>query len=136
MRSLHTTRKPIAALVIVALGALSISWAPAHAAMISTAEILKQTQQDHERDRVRMFFDRSEVRRQLEAWGVKGEEAKAWVDSLTDEEIAEITARIDQMPAGAGALGTLVGVAFLVFLVLLITDILGYTDVFPFIKAR
>jgi hypothetical protein len=136
MRSLHTTRKLVAALVIVALGALSISWAPAHAAMISTAEILKQTQQDHERDRVRMFFDRSEVRRQLEAWGVKGEEAKAWVDSLTDEEIAEITARIDQMPAGAGALGTLVGVAFLVFLVLLITDILGYTDVFPFIKAR
>ena len=136
MRSLHTTRKLVAALVIVALLALSISWAPAHAAMISTAEILKQTQQDHERDRVRMFFDRSEVRRQLEAWGVKGEEAKAWVDSLTDEEIAEITARIDQMPAGAGALGTLVGVAFLVFLVLLITDILGYTDVFPFIKAR
>ena len=104
--------------------------------MISTAEILKQTQQDHERERLRTVFDRSEVRRQLEAWGVKGEEAKAWVDSLTDEEIAEITARIDQMPAGAGALGTLVGVAFLVFLVLLITDILGYTDVFPFIKAR
>jgi hypothetical protein len=136
MRSLHTTRKLVAALVIVALGALSISWAPAHAAMISTAEILKQTQQDHERERLRTVFDRSEVRRQLEAWGVKGEEAKAWVDSLTDEEIAEITARIDQMPAGAGALGTLVGVAFLVFLVLLITDILGYTDVFPFIKAR
>lgn len=136
MRSLYTTRKPIVGLVIVALGAFTLSWAPAHAAMISTAEILKQTQQDHERERLRTVFDRSEVRRQLEAWGVKGEEAKAWVDSLTDEEIAEITARIDQMPAGAGALGTLVGVAFLVFLVLLITDILGYTDVFPFIKAR
>jgi len=136
MRSLYTTRKPIVGLVIVALGVFSISWAPAHAAMVTTAEILKQTQQNHERDRVRMFFDRSEVRRQLEAWGVNSEEAKAWVDSLTDEEIAELSARIDQMPAGAGALGTIVGVAFLVFLVLLITDILGFTDIFPFIKAR
>jgi len=136
MKSLHTTRKPIAGLLILALGVFSISWAPAHAAMVNTAEILKQTQQDHERECLRRLFDRSEVRRQLEAWGVNSEEAKAWVDSLTDEEIAELSARIDQMPAGAGALGTIVGVAFLVFLVLLITDILGYTDIFPFIKAR
>ena len=136
MRFLHTTRRPIAALVILALGVFSISWVPAHAAMITTAEILKQHQQNHERERLRMVFDRSEVRTQLEAWGVNSEEAKARVDSLTEEEIAEISARIDQMPAGAGALGTIVGVAFLAFLVLLITDILGYTDIFPFIKAR
>jgi hypothetical protein len=136
MRSLHTTRKPIAGLVILALGVFSISWAPAHAAMVTTAEILKQNQQNHERERLGTFFDRSEVRRQLEAWGVNSEEAKAWVDSLTDEEITELAARIDQLPAGGDALSTIVGAAFLVFLVLLITDILGYTDVFPFIKAR
>jgi hypothetical protein len=136
MRSLHTTRKPIAGLVILALGLFSISWAPAHAAMFTTAEILKQNQQNHERERLRTLFDRSEVRRQLEARGVSSEEARAWVDSLTEEEIAEIAARMDQMPAGADALGTIVGAAILVFLVLLITDILGYTDIFPFIEAR
>lgn len=87
MRSLHTNRKPIAGLLILALGALSISWAPAHAAMINTAEILKQNQQNPERECLRTVFDRSEVRRQLEAWGVNSEEAKAWVDSLTEEEL-------------------------------------------------
>jgi len=64
------------------------------------------------------------------------EEAKARVESLTDQEAAEIAAQIDQMPAGGSALGTLVGAAILVFLVLLVTDILGYTDIFPFIKGK
>ena len=129
MSFLKPVRKPIAGLVILAF-AFSISWAPAYAAMVSTDEILKQ---DLDRERLHMLLDRSEVRKQLEAWGVNSEEAKACVDSLTDQEIAEMTAQIDQMPAG-GAVGTIVFAALIAFLVLLVTDILGYTDIFPFIK--
>jgi len=136
MSFLQSMRKPIAGLVIVALCAFSISWAPAQAAMVSTDEILKQNKQNLDRDRLTILLDRSDVQKQLKAWGVKSEEAKAWIDSLTDREIAEIVARIDQMPAGGTGLGTLVGVAVLVFLVLLITDILGYTDIFPFVKGQ
>jgi len=136
MGFLQSMRKPIAGLVILAIIAFSISWAPAHAALVSTDEVLKQNKQNLDRERINMLLDRSEVRKQLEAWGVKSEEAKAWIDSLTDREIAEIATRIDQMPAGGSGLGTLVGAAVLVFLVLLITDILGYTDIFPFVKGR
>jgi len=135
MSFLQSMRKPIAGLVIVALCVFSISWAPAQAAMVSTDEILKQNKQNLDRERLTILLDRSEVQKQLEAWGVKGEEATKWIDSLTDREIAEIVDRIDQMPAGSG-LGTLVGAAVLVFLVLLITDVLGYTDVFPFVKGK
>jgi len=135
MSFLQSMRKPIAGLVIVALCAFSISWAPAHAAMVSTDEILKQNIQNLDRERLTILLDRSEVRKQLEAWGVKSEEATKTIDSLTDREIAEIVNRIDQMPAG-GSFGTLVGAAVLVFLVLLITDILGYTDIFPFVKGK
>ena len=136
MSFLQSMRKPIAGLVILAITAFSISWAPAHAALVSTDEVLKQNKQNLDRERLTILLDRSEVRKQLEAWGVKSEEAKAWIDSLTDQEIAEIVARIDQMPAGGSALGTLVGAALLVFFVLLITDILGYTDIFPFVKGQ
>jgi len=129
----QSMRKPIAGLVVLAF-AFSISWVPAHAAMVSTAEILKQSERNLDRERLRMLLDRSEVRAQLEAWGVNSEEAKARVDSLTDQEIAEMTAQIDQMPAGGSALGTVVFAALIAFLVLLVTDILGYTDIFPFIK--
>jgi hypothetical protein len=136
MRFLQPMRKPIAGIVILAISVFSISWTPAHAAMVSTDEILKQNKQDLDRERLTILLDRSEVRKQLEAWGVKTEEAKAWIDSLTDREIAEIVSRIDQMPAGGSALGILVGAALLVFFVLLATDILGYTDIFPFVKGK
>ncbi len=134
MSTLRHMRKPIAYLVILALSAFTIISAPAHAVMVSTAEILKQKQQDITRERLNMLLDRSEVRKHLEDWGVNPEEAKARVDSLTDQEIAEIAARIDQLPAGGDGLGVIVGAAVLIFLVLLITDLAGVTDIFPFIK--
>jgi hypothetical protein len=127
----QSMKKSVAGLVILAF-ALSISWVPARAALVSTAEILNQDLGNSERERLLMFLDRSEVRVQLEAWGVSSAEAAARVDSLTDQEVAQLAAQLDQMPAGGSALGTLVGAALIVFLVLLITDILGYTDVFPF----
>ncbi|MCK5157546.1 MAG: PA2779 family protein [Candidatus Heimdallarchaeota archaeon] len=133
MHSLRQRRKSIAILVIVALSTFSIISAPAHAAMVNTAEILKQNQQNLARKRINMFLDRSEVHKHLVAWGVNPEEAKARVDSLTDQEIEKIAARIDQLPAGGG-LGAIVGAALIVFIVLLVTDILGFTDVFSFVK--
>ena len=136
MSFLQSMRKPIAGLVIVALCVFSISWAPAQAAMVSTDEILKQNRQNLDRERLTILLDRSEVQKQLKAWGVKSEEAKKTIASLTDREIAEIVSRIDQMPAGGSGLGTLVGAAVLVFVILLITDVLGYTDIFPFVKGK
>ena len=136
MKSFRHQRKPIACLLILSLFAFTIISAPAHAVMIDTAKILKQKQQDLTRDRLHMLLDRSEVRKQLETWGVNPEEAKARIDSLTDKEVAEIAARLDQLPAGGDGLGVIVGAAVLIFLVLLITDILGVTDIFPFVKAQ
>jgi hypothetical protein len=132
MHSLRQKRKSIAILVIVALSTFSIT-APAHAAMVNTAEILKQNQHNLACERINMFLDRSEVQKHLVAWGVNPEEAKARVDSLTDQEIEKIADRIDQLPAG-GVLGAIVGAALIIFIVLLLTDILGFTDVFSFVK--
>jgi len=134
MHSLRQKRKSIAVLVIITLSTFSIISAPAHAAMVNTAEILKQNQHNLACKRINMFLDRSEVQKHLVAWGVNPEEAKTRVDSLTDQEIEKIAARIDQLPAGGGALGTIVGAALIIFIVLLFTDILGFTDVFSFVK--
>ena len=69
---------------------------------------------------------------QLEEFGIPSDEAHSRVAALTDAEIAEINGRLDQLPAG-GLVGTLVGIILLLFLVLVITDLLGVTDVFAFI---
>ena len=68
-----------------------------------------------------------EVRAQLEYHGVSNEEAKARIAALTDEEAAHFVSQIEDAPAGG-----IIGAILLVFFVLLITDILGFTRVFPF----
>jgi hypothetical protein len=123
-------------LVIVSFSTLSIISAPTRAAMVDTGEILKQSQYDLSRKSINSFLDRSEVQNYLVAWGVSPEEAKARIDSLTDEEIENIASRIDRLPAGGDGLGTIVGAALLIFIILLITDILGFTDVFSFVRSN
>ena len=134
MYSLIQKRKAIAIMVIVTFSTLSIISAPVHATMINTVEIFKQNQNDLSSKSINTFLDRSEVQKYLVAWGVSPEEAKERIDSLSDQEIENIASRMDQLPAGGDAIGTIVGAALVVFIVLLITDILGLTDVFPFVK--
>ena len=129
-------RKPLAVLMVLTFTGLTVAWTPAQAVMVDTSQILKQNHQEQNRDRLFNLIDRAEVRAQLEAWGVDGQIAKARINSLTDEEVAEIVERFDQLPAGGDGFGLLVGAALLVFIILLVTDILGYTDVFPFVKKQ
>jgi hypothetical protein len=79
-------------------------------------------------------LERVEVQAQLQAHGVSVEQAKARVMALSDAEATQLAAQIDSLPAGGDGVGAVLGVALIVFLVLLLTDILGFTKVFPFTK--
>jgi hypothetical protein len=79
-------------------------------------------------------LERVEVQNQLQAHGVSIEQAKARIAALTDAEAAQLAAQIDSLPAGGDPLGALISAVLIVFLVLLLTDILGFTKVFPFTK--
>ena len=57
------------------------------------------------------------------------------VASLTDEEASEIAYQVGTLPAGGSAVGSLISAAVFVFVVLLITDILGFTKVFDFTRS-
>ena len=73
---------------------------------------------------------RADVIAGLQARGVSVDAARARVAALTDAEAAHVGAQIDQAPAG----GEVLGVLLTVFIVLLVTDILGFTKVFPFTR--
>jgi uncharacterized protein DUF6627 len=117
----------IARLLIVCTFALGMPL-PASAEMITTNRTYDATQ----RDQVKDFLDRAEVRSQMQSLGVDVNVARARVDAMTDDEVASIAGRIDQMPAGGDGI---IGVLFAVFIILLITDILGLTKVFPFTRS-
>ena len=127
-------RKPLAILLVLTFVGLTVGGTRVQAALVGTSQILDQGYQEVDRDRLRAFLDRAEVRDQLEALGVDRDIARARIDSLTNEEVADIVDRLDQLPAGGDGFGTLVGAALLVFIILLITDLLGLTDIFPFVK--
>lgn len=76
-------------------------------------------------------LSRADVVAALQARGVSVEAARERVAALTDSEAAQVAAQIDQAPAGGDVLGAVV----FVFLVLLVTDILGLTKVFPFTRS-
>ncbi|HET9822968.1 MAG TPA: PA2779 family protein [Burkholderiaceae bacterium] len=75
-------------------------------------------------------LQRADVVAALQARGVNVDAARARVAALTDEEAAQVAAEIDKAPAGGDVVGTIV----FIFVLLLITDILGFTKVFPFTR--
>lgn len=103
---------------------------PSQAGLISTQEAAAGAS-GGERERVEGFLARAEVRQALEAHGVRPEAALERVQSMSDAEVTQLAQRIDEAPAG----GDVLGVLFTVFVVLLITDILGFTKVFPFTRS-
>jgi len=100
---------------------------PASAGIIATDQVAASA----ERDRVKDFLDRAEVRGRLQALGVDPAAARARVDALSDQEIATLVGEMDRLPAGGS---DVLIVALIVFLILLATDILGYTKIFPFTR--
>ncbi|MDR3411653.1 MAG: PA2779 family protein [Formivibrio sp.] len=84
-----------------------------------------------ERADVMAFLNRADVVNAMEKQGVNPADAQARVAALSDDEIHALNGRIHELPAG----GDILGVVFTVFIVLLITDILGLTKVFPFTRS-
>ena len=115
---------------------LSLPHKSAFAGMIGTETVLDATRSQEARDYLNRILAREDVRASLIAQGIDPLEAKARVDSLSDAEVVSLADQIEELPAGGSALGIVVGALLIVFLVLLITDILGYTDVFPFVKKH
>ncbi|MDH3665204.1 MAG: PA2779 family protein [Alphaproteobacteria bacterium] len=124
--------------VVMILTSLPIGLA--HAGMVSTKTIIEQQepragaaqQAETSRERVRSFLARDDVRNEMLALGVAPAEAEARIAALTDQEIADIAGRLDQLPAGEG-LGTILIVLFIVFGVAVLLDALGMINIFPFV---
>ena len=113
-------RRLVAGLLILTL-ALPL---PAQAGLVATDAAL-----DHQR--LAGLLERADVQEQLRAYGVDPAEARARAAALTDAEAAQLVSNIDELPAGGIGI---IGAILVVFLVLLLTDILGLTKVFPFTK--
>ena len=104
----------------------------AHAGIIATDAVVTQASQaqaDASRAHVLDTLSRADVVRALADKGVDVDAARARVASLSDAEVVSLADQIDHAPAGAS---DVLGVLVFIFVLLLVTDILGLTKVFPF----
>ncbi len=134
MKAFRRISRGLAAPMAAVMFVMSIPIGIANAGLISTEQVVEREAAAADRARIFDFLARQDVRAQLTDLGVDPAMAEARVAGLSDAEIRDITGRIDQLPAGQDVFGTILGTALVLFLVLLITDILGLTDVFPFVR--
>ena len=126
--------KPLSLFLIFSFMLLDFTAISAKAGIIGTEAVINTLQGEKSRSRITAFLDRQEVQEAFLQKGIDPSQAKNSVASLTDQEISRLCNVLDQLPAGGDGVGAVVGAAVLIFIILLITDILGFTNVFPFVK--
>lgn len=127
----RTSRMKKLGLSLALLGLLGGQLSPAFASMTSTTTVLQQAQQQLERAELLEMLDRESVQMQLRELGVDAEAARQRVAAMTDDEVRQLNAHLSEMPAG----GDVLSILLVVFIVFIITDMMGATDIFPFVHS-
>ncbi len=134
MKAFRRISRGLAAAMAAVMFVVSVPIGVANAGLISTEQVVEREATAEDRTRIMDFLAREDVRAQMVELGVDPAIAVTRVAGLSDAEIRDIAGRIDLMPAGQDVFGTILSAALVIFLVLLITDIRGLTDVFPFVR--
>ena len=136
MNVFRRTLKPVSISLAVVMFLIG---APVHsvlAAMIGTETVMDSARGQEAREYLHQLLARKNVQDAFIAQGIDPIEAKARIDSLSDDEVIRVADQIDQLPAGGGAIEFPLIVILTGFIVLVILDLTGVTDVFPFIKSQ
>lgn len=117
----------MALVLVLGLSSHAAAQADAFSGMLSTEQLVQKVNRDEQRSAVTAFLSRGDVQAQLEARGVDFTSAQQRVGNLSALELASLSARIDELPAGQGALETIL----FMLVIFMLLDIAGVTDIFP-----
>ncbi len=101
------------------------------AAIIGTDTLITTAQSQQSIAGLQQLLERKDAQRQLLALGVSPDQVRERVASLSDSELARINQGIDSLNAGGESV---LGILLVIFIVFVITDVIGATDIFPFIR--
>ena len=130
MKKLFRILSPLLILSLL-MGTMPVMVQAQPSQLVSTESALNAVQISAERERIGNLLARADVQEQLVNYGVEMSEVEARVAALSDQEVLQMADQLDNMPAGANAV---IGALLTVFIILLVTDLLGLTNVFPFTR--
>lgn len=128
---IHPLKKLVVHTLITSVMFLGVTQS-VQASMISTEQVVSVAAAAQNRAKVVATFERADLQAELQRMGINADDARARVGAMTDAETASVAKQIDTLPAGGdGIIGTLV----FIFVLLLVTDIMGLTKIFPFTRS-
>jgi uncharacterized surface anchored protein len=135
MKLLRQQSKSLSVFLVIMMVLLTVPFQSVLAAMVETEATLKITADGQEaRNTIKTILAREDAQAVLQAQGIDPLEAMARVDSLTDAEARQIADQIEELPAGGGFFITFLIVVGVIVIILAITDAMGYTNVFTFVR--
>ena len=108
---------------------LVLGMSQASAAVFSSEQVIANQQFNFNKQQVLSYVDSAEVQNKLIELGVSPADAKQRIANMTAEELSALNSQMNEMPAGG-----IVGVVVTVLVVVVVTDLMGLTDVYPFIN--
>ena len=135
MKLIRQRSKSTGVFLVILMVLVAVPYQSVLAAMIETEATLDITAKGQEaRNHIKSILAREDARAVLRAQGIDPIEAMARVDSLTDAEAQRIVDEIEELPAGGGFFVTFLLVVGIIVVILIITDAMGYTNVFTFVR--
>ena len=125
---MHKIQRPLAWLLSALLALMPVM--SAQAGMLDTDTLITTGQSQQSIAGLQQLLEHEDAQRQLLALGVSPEQVRERVASLSDSELARINQGIDTLNAGGDSV---LGVLLIIFIVFVITDVIGATNIFPFI---
>lgn len=136
MKNIRQISRPVGIFLALFMFMLSGPYQSAMAAMIATDSVVDSDRGQNAREYLKSLLAREDVKNALIFQGIDPAEAEIRLESLSDEEAIRVADHLQELPAGGGFFTTFLIVVFLIFVILLVTDIFGYTDIFPFVTPR
>ena len=108
---------------------LVLGMSQASAAVFSSEQVIANQQFNFNKQQVLSYVDSAEVQNKLIELGVSPADAKQRIANMTHAELNALNTQMNEMPAGG-----IIGVVVTVLVVVVVTDLMGFTDVYPFIN--
>jgi len=135
MKLIRQRSKFTGVFLVILMVLVAVPYQSVLAAMIETETTLDITLKGQEaRNTIKTILAREDAQAVLRAQGIDPLEAMARVDTLTDAEAQRIADEIEELPAGGNFFLTFLLVVGIIVVILIITDAMGYTNVFTFVR--
>ncbi len=115
--------------VVCSLLVASAGLSQAVAGAYSSDQVIASQQFQYNKQQVLSFVSDAAVQNKLIELGVNPVDAQQRIANMTQEELNALNSQLNEMPAG-GIVGTIVTV----LVVVAVLDLMGLTDVYPFIN--